>query len=124
MTSPRPAQVTSLPDDSAAQLRRATHLRSHLVLVAAAFGAVLSLGLGVGFGILFDPSVRTPGLNAVSAPGIRNVAFLLIATAAGLLASVRSVRPVRPAGPTRRIPAREGVPSSRVRQLVRRVGSH
>jgi putative ABC transport system permease protein len=67
------------------QVRRAIYLESALIAV---FGAVLGVGLGLGYGTLFARTLRGQGMDQLSVPWGQAVLFLALAAVVGLLAAL------------------------------------
>jgi putative ABC transport system permease protein len=67
------------------QVRRTVYLESLLIAV---FGAVLGVGVGLGFGSLFAHALRGQGLDTLSVPWAQAVTFLVLAAVIGVLAAL------------------------------------
>jgi putative ABC transport system permease protein len=85
------------------QVRRTIYLESLLI---AAFGAVLGIGLGIGYGTLFSHAMRGEGMDVIHVPWGQAALFLVLAGVVGVLAAVL------PAYRAARTPALEAIASA------------
>jgi putative ABC transport system permease protein len=67
------------------QARRMVYLESTMI---ALFGAVLGVGLGIGFGALYTHTLRDSGLGELSVPWAQALLFLVLAGVVGVLAAI------------------------------------
>jgi len=67
------------------QVRRTVYLESFYIAV---FGALLGVGVGLGYGALFARTLRSEGLGTLSVPWAQAGLFLVLAGVVGVLAAV------------------------------------
>ncbi|HEY6934561.1 MAG TPA: FtsX-like permease family protein, partial [Marmoricola sp.] len=71
------------------QLRRMVRLEA---IAIAVLGAVLGIVMGLGFGVVLQRAVADQGITDLAIPGVRLVAFVVVAAVVGVLAAVFPAR--------------------------------